>query len=357
MDHPTVICVTGMGRSGTSVTMRLLNFLGVSLGPVEHLMKPNAGNPTGYWENQLIVDINDDLLARLGGSWYEPPALRSGWQFDPNVADLKAKAKALIELDFGGHPVWGWKDPRSAATLPFWQTVMPHMKYVVCLRNPLDAALSLARRDGFPIERGGRLWLSHVSTSIKHTSGSPRLLVFFEDLMSDWKLQLRRLAAFIGKPELGDDRDVLESVEGFLDVSLGHHRSSLVQSLAETAIPYPTHALYLVLRGGVKTGPLGHGPRELGDDQLDSVVDVFCELSIGALEQWTAIRTQVAELKMQLEERTLSIKSLETALERSKAEIAERETRIAAVERSRSWRWTDPLRRMMVFARSRRSRL
>jgi hypothetical protein len=41
--------------------------------------------------------------------------------------------------------LWGWKDPATCLTLAFWQTLLPHMRYVICIRNPLDVAISMER--------------------------------------------------------------------------------------------------------------------------------------------------------------------------------------------------------------------
>lgn len=44
----TIVCVIGMHRSGTSLVTRILNLLGVDLGPAEQLMAPYAvDNPKG----------------------------------------------------------------------------------------------------------------------------------------------------------------------------------------------------------------------------------------------------------------------------------------------------------------------
>ena len=42
MSEPTIVCILGMHRSGTSLVSRMLNVLGVELGPDEHL-----GDDTG----------------------------------------------------------------------------------------------------------------------------------------------------------------------------------------------------------------------------------------------------------------------------------------------------------------------
>ena len=57
-----MICVLGMHRSGTSLATRALHLLGVSLGPDEHLMRPRADNPLGFFEHQPLTDLNDEIL-------------------------------------------------------------------------------------------------------------------------------------------------------------------------------------------------------------------------------------------------------------------------------------------------------
>src|SRR6266581_4628774 len=103
----TVVCVLGMHRSGTSVVTRILNTLGVDLGPEETLMKPTGDNAGGYWEQQRIVDLNDDVLARLGGTWDDPPPITPEALAGPDFADLRRAARRLIAADFGSARIWG----------------------------------------------------------------------------------------------------------------------------------------------------------------------------------------------------------------------------------------------------------
>jgi hypothetical protein len=65
-----------MHRSGTSLITALLQSLGAHLGPPEHMMKPQPDNPRGFYEHQLLNDIDEEILARLGGTWSEPPVWR-----------------------------------------------------------------------------------------------------------------------------------------------------------------------------------------------------------------------------------------------------------------------------------------
>jgi hypothetical protein len=245
---PTVICTLGMHRSGTSLVSRILNLLGVYLGAPHDLTNAGADNPKGYWEHYPIALLNDELLARFGGSWDEPPAFPEAWTRDPGLADLKVKAHAVVSEAFSAAPVWGWKDPRTCLTLPFWQDVVGSIRYVICLRNPAAVLASLSRRDGMSAEKAERLWLTHVQSSLAHTSGRPRLLVCYDDLMHDWRPELRRIAAFIGYPERAEAPDVLEAVGAFLERELCHHRMTIEDLAANQRISFATTGLYLALK-------------------------------------------------------------------------------------------------------------
>src|ERR1051326_3937827 len=136
MSDAKVVCVLGMHRSGTSLITRMLNFLGVDLGPEEHLLEPAECNPKGFWEHQGFVAINDAVLEQLGGHWDEPPRCSSGWERLPKLNALKTRARSLIQKEFATAQQWGWKDPRTCLTLPFWQDLLPSMHYVLCGREP-----------------------------------------------------------------------------------------------------------------------------------------------------------------------------------------------------------------------------
>jgi hypothetical protein len=250
-----VICTLGAHRSGTSLVARILNLLGVHLGPDERILTSGEDNPSGYWEHRPFVDINDEILIRFGGEWDEPPVFPASWARDPRLADLRARARQLVAEDFAPEPLWGWKDPRTCLTLPFWQDLIGPMRYVVCVRNPSAVVASLTRRSIMTSERAERLWLAHMQAILAHTSGHPRMFVFYEDLIEHWPPTLQRMAAFIGDPARGDDPRVHEAVRGFLDKALCHHRRSLDDLAADPRISAATKALYLAMRGHANPDP------------------------------------------------------------------------------------------------------
>ena len=202
------ICVLGMMRTGTSVVAGILDLLGVRFGPPEHLLEPNVANPAGFWEHKGIIALNDELLQRLGGTWYEPPSAPAGWHDRSDLGDLRDRAAALLETDLAPHDVWAWKDPRTCLTLPFWLALVPDLVPVVCLRRPADAARSLAMMgwavvDSLdePHETALDLWMRYTADALEHTRGRGRLLVFHDWLLEDPGRQSERIASFTGLSE------------------------------------------------------------------------------------------------------------------------------------------------------------
>jgi hypothetical protein len=244
-----IICILGMHRSGTSALTRVLNLIGVELGADEALTtEPVADNPKGYWEHHELTAISDAILKRHGGSWDEPPLLPPGWETAAAIDDLRQRAQQLIQNQFAAVQLWGWKDPRTCLTLPFWQQLLPDMRYVICLRDPLDVARSLEHRDGLSVEKSSNLWFTYVSSALNQTEGKPRLVVFYEDLVDDCLRELPRLAEFLGRPERAQQVEVQEAVLEFIEQGLQHYRASIEQATANPGIDFRARALYIAQR-------------------------------------------------------------------------------------------------------------
>jgi len=152
----TVACITGAHRSGTSMVARLLHACGLDLGPESDLMPPAPDNPDGFWENLSFVAMNDELLNELGGAWDLPP--RSTRFIEKRFDEMRAKARLLVSA-FSRSTVWGWKDPRNSLTLPFWRVIVPKLRTIIVVRNPLEVAYSLHHRNGVSFHLGLSLWV------------------------------------------------------------------------------------------------------------------------------------------------------------------------------------------------------
>jgi GT2 family glycosyltransferase/glycosyltransferase involved in cell wall biosynthesis len=197
-DSQTAICIAGAHRSGTSMVTRLLHRCGLALGSESDLMPPQADNPEGFWEHLGFVALNEELLNELGGAWDLPPKADENFthaRLDP----LRMKARLLIEA-FDSARVWGWKDPRNSLTLPFWQDLLPGLKTLIVVRNPLEVAYSMRERNGTSYSLGLRLWEIYNRRLIETANDQQRLVTDYDLFFGDAETELRRIAEFIGLP-------------------------------------------------------------------------------------------------------------------------------------------------------------
>jgi hypothetical protein len=115
------------------------------MGPEEHLKRSNPiSQPLGYWEDRNFVELNQDILTRAGGIWYEPPPhaaiIGAGVGVQDRIAEL------ITERDT--HLRWGWKDPRTCLTIGCYQTALRGLdvRYIRIRRTTAAIAESLVRR-------------------------------------------------------------------------------------------------------------------------------------------------------------------------------------------------------------------
>jgi hypothetical protein len=322
------VCVLGMHRSGTSLTAKAIELLGIDLGPESTMLAPvETDNPKGYWEQQAIRSLNDELLAVAGGDWARPPALEPGWERAPELDALRQRAQTTLETHYPQDRMWAWKDPRACLTLPFWRTVVDPVAYVICVRDPLEVAASLHRRDpvAHPDADSIALWLRHNSDALRHTTGVKRLFLRFEDWFDAPDRQMTRLARFLDADE--PSAKVMARVHSFVEHELRHHR---VEEL-RADVPLEArvmHVLLLELAGEAATAR-----------------PAFEEI---ATELWDAYDHRRREMRRLAEQ-----------LDDCGAELRRTHATLASVLDTSSWRLTAPLRaarRHLRRARRRRAR-
>src|SRR5207244_3498372 len=110
------------------------------------------------------------------------------------------KARLLIER-FDSAGLWGWKDPRNSVTLPFWQNLLPGLKTLIMVRNPLEVAHSMKERNGTSYSFGLRLWEIYNQRVIETAHEQDRLVTHYDLFFENPEMELRRIAHFIGLPD------------------------------------------------------------------------------------------------------------------------------------------------------------
>jgi len=175
---------------------RLLHGCGLNLGSKDALMPPQADNPDGFWEHLGFVALNDELLEALGGAWDLPPKANENLP-DERLEPLRMKARLLID-GFHSAQIWGWKDPRNSLTLPFWEDLLPDLKTLIIVRNPLEVAYSMRKRNGTSYAFGLRLWEIYNRRLIEAAGNHERLFTHYDLFFGNAEKELHRIANFVG---------------------------------------------------------------------------------------------------------------------------------------------------------------
>jgi len=258
-DTQTAICIAGAHRSGTSMLTRLLRACGLYLGPKHELMPAQADNPDGFWEHLGFVALNDELLSELGGAWDLPPKTSEDFKH-PRLDPLRMKARLLIE-GFDSSNVWGWKDPRNSLTLPFWQDLLPGLKTLIVVRNPLEVAHSMRERNGTSYSFGLRLWEIYNRRLIETASKQERLVTHYDLFFENAEAELRRIVHFTGLP----DSEVQKAAA--LVTKRRRHTHFTIEHLIDARVAREVIELYRALvaessteRQGEQTEATGHQP-------------------------------------------------------------------------------------------------
>lgn len=225
------ILVLGMHRSGTSALTRVLSLMGADLP--KNLMGPGVGNDTGHWESNDLVAIHDDMLASAGTSWADWRAVNPDWISSAEAEAAKQRLLAVLGHDYAGSSLFVIKDPRICRFVPLWLDLLKRFGAapvpILPIRNPLEVAASLRRRDGFPLTKSYLLWLRHVLDAEHASRGLPRAIVTYDMLMDDWRAAVSRISTSTGLrwPRRTDSTEL--AADRFLADAHRHHLTDETQ--------------------------------------------------------------------------------------------------------------------------------
>jgi len=309
MPDKKIIVVLGMHRSGTSALARGIVALGAH--PGNHLLPENEGNEKGYWENADIVALNDRILKSVGMRWHSldnPLLNRFALLLPLYDSFFLDEAKTIITENLRSSDLLMIKDPRVSILLPFWQKVFEELhvtvKYVIALRNPLEVAKSLQKRNGMSIDQGIRLWFYYNYMILKNVKNEV-LVCSFSSLMENPRKELERICAH-SEVQPVSDREIDAYCNEFLEKSLKHHNDDDQQFSEYSGQHAAALDLYKMLKSWAlknkidasqpeKTarqmeeaaaGYLGYTVSEtIGNDLRDNYAQIFVDYGNGFSEQ------------------------------------------------------------------------
>ncbi|OBH02073.1 MULTISPECIES: sulfotransferase family protein [unclassified Mycobacterium] len=222
--RPVALFVLGFARSGTSALTRVLSLCGATLPP--RLLGATARYPAGFWEPRPAVHLNGAILRRHGSAGFDPTLrLQEEGALDADAkAAYIAKIRAYLST-LPAAPLVVIKDPKITALSDMWFEAARQAGFdpaaVIAVRHPVEASKSIAAAARTSPEFGGALWLKYSLLAEKTTRDLPRVFVEYDNLMDDWRREVKRISAAIAT-EL-DTRDG-SAVEEFLAPALRHHR-------------------------------------------------------------------------------------------------------------------------------------
>jgi hypothetical protein len=232
--------------------------MGVDLGPTEQILPTDPkDNARGYWEQQEICEINEEILRAFGGTWARPPDLPQGWQRSPPLAEVRYRAHGTLTTLFGTREQrWAWKDPRASVTLPFWRDLVGKMDYVLCVRNPADVATSLVRRgtDGLDFDDAVTLWIRYIRAALEITRDSRRLILCYENYFTDAQRQIKLLTEFVYGGDAQLSGEILGRVKSFIEPELWHNRDFTKRTVDARVVSPEAFDLYAYLAADASIG-------------------------------------------------------------------------------------------------------
>lgn len=214
------VLILGMHRSGTSLVSGIINKLGVFGGEEEILNRSGEWNPKGYWEFRKLTQANNRILAALDRRWDRVIGLDEALleQYREQVSNVCDELVPTLDA-FKKHGDWAVKDPRMCLLLPAWRAHLSNPLSIVVIRNPVEVAISLKKRNQMPLIVGAALWEVHMKLALKYTQNMPRIFVDYNTLLENPAHEIKKLQktlADIGVKVLRDTGKALELVDGSL---------------------------------------------------------------------------------------------------------------------------------------------
>ncbi len=213
---PERIIVSGIYRSGTSLTAELIHRWGAYAGHEEEIFQDEYG----YLEHLALQKLNDELL---NDNSRVPTPVDQMLEKAQNPL-LKERALEILaamdkETEQNQGIAWIWKDPRLPLVLPFWAEIWGDVIYVVPVRHPVETILSAASMDGIdpetvPLSAGFAYWQFCMLNVVAFTQDSRRkLFVAYDQLLQNPQRECARLCEFLNEQCRVSSQDTSQHIE------------------------------------------------------------------------------------------------------------------------------------------------
>ena len=321
----TCLVVLGVHRSGTSALTRMLNLLGAALPA--HVMEAGPSNEKGHWEPEPLVALHDELLAEAGTPWADITPLPVTLAAD-RLTHYQAEIVRLLNEEYGGAPLFVVKDPRMCRLMPLWRGALDRFgaiaRFGITIRNPLEVARSLEKRDGLPVAHGCLLWLRDLLAAEYETRGARRVFLHYQMLLNDPIRTANRVGAELLDNWSGLNEFTEEEIQSFVDHMQRHH----FHRLEDLRYPVVAHQ-WLREAYEACAALVFHPDDEKAQQRLDGVRTAFASAS-------GSIVPLLFAYEMELKERDDKIAALDRTLAAHTEALNEHAKKLAALDEMRA---------------------
>ncbi len=216
-----ILLVMGMGRSGTSLLMQVLQAAGFDCG--SRWIADNENNPRGYFEMKSVMNFNIRILQQASGDTESLYPL-------PDEKAIEDCVGTHIPIAFPQHD-FAVKDPRFSLTLPVWEPVLRDQdcRIIFSRRNPEAIAESMARAYRMDLQTSREIIDYYIQRAEQNIARFhfPCVDVQYEDWFSNPKTNLKKLETLTG-------RTLFINLEEVLDPDLYHCKGEKTVSKGES---------------------------------------------------------------------------------------------------------------------------
>jgi hypothetical protein len=364
--------VAGCHRSGTSLVAGVVSGLlqqhsGASAAAeVFEDLPPALDNPAGFFESQLLNQLNDQALEQIVCDWRHPPLLpiQPG---EPHWQGLIQQWRSQLRR-YALEQHWIDKDPRLCITLPLYQhLLLKRVPVLAVLRDPLEVAVSLHVRDGIDLNWALCLWFlynHHLALALQPADAvvayAPLLEADGQDAaakaLAPWLAEQLKLS--VAPAELMD-RFSQQVNPGLQRSAAAHQDQALLQQLDPRLLQWSQST----------AKALEQDARAAGVVHTTAFVDAFAPLPAlwqralaaeGDALFWHERSPRQLTIQLQLQQQASDV--LQDQLAQRELELEDVRAAHAASEHQRlsltaswSWRLMGPLRRVMDWLKRPRS--
>jgi len=241
-----MLIVVSMHRSGSSLLAGLICENGFYPGAQGELIAGRKNdNPKGFIERYDVVSLNEEMISNDKHSHLLPlETIKHAQDQIANIAQSLKRNKVNL-----------LKDPRFCLTLASWLPFLSRPKIVFLVRNPLDVAWSLFRRQSYPLSAGLALW-EHYNYAALRTflaNNACPYVIHFDELIQRPEETISQLVAWYQKPNNSENNKT--SSTSFFNKQLIH--SVKKNTCASVEMTVSQRNLYEVLKNKEVSGYSG----------------------------------------------------------------------------------------------------